>query len=119
MTDTTTLNRGEWRTALERVTENHEGREVTIEVMDPELGPGYEAERLPFAYIDYDPKDDVVVIGVGGRTSRYPVVLRHLVYHPSTVDIAEGDVPMPAVRIVEPDGTITLVRFFTEASHLA
>jgi hypothetical protein len=59
--------------------------------------PSWCAERLAFAYIDYDPKDDVVVIGVGGRTSRYPVVLRHLVYQPSTVDIVEGDVTVPAV----------------------
>ena len=48
-----------------------------------------EAERLPFAYAAYDPKDDVLVIAVGG-TAKYPVVLRHLILHPTEVDV-DGD----------------------------
>src|SRR4051794_6616011 len=40
-----------------------------------------------FAYVAYDPKDDVVVIAVGGNTPKYPVVLRHLIWHPTEVDV--------------------------------
>ena len=55
----------------------HQADDVTIEVVDPTFGPNQEAERLPLAYIEYDPKDDVVVVAVGGRTARYPVLLDH------------------------------------------
>jgi len=110
MTDAATRNRSEWQTALDRTAAEHEADQVTIEVVDPEIGRGHEAERLPFSYINYDPKDDVVIIAVGGRDPRYPVLLRHMVYHPSGVDITEDG---QAVRIVEPDGTTTLVAFST------
>jgi hypothetical protein len=54
-------------------------------------GPAYgnepEAERLPFAYAAYDPRDNVVIIAVGGNTPRYPVVLRHLIWHPTEVEL--------------------------------
>ena len=72
-------------------------------------GDQTEAERLPFAYTSYDPKGDVVVVAVGGRSSSYPVVLRHMVTHPSGVDI---DLDAGAFRAVEQDGTTTLVSFF-------
>jgi threonine dehydrogenase-like Zn-dependent dehydrogenase len=109
MTDAATRVRGEWRTALDQMTADHAADQITVEVVDPEDGRGHEAERLPFSYINYDPKGDVVIIAVGGRDQRYPVVLRHMVYHPSGVDITED---RQAVRIVEPDGTITLVTFW-------
>lgn len=111
MADPTTLDRGTWRSALDRLTADHDGEQVTIEILDPAVGYQEEAERLPFSYINYDPKDDVVIVAVGGRSSRYPVVLRHLIYRPSEVDMAVDDLPQPAVRIVEPDGTTTLVVF--------
>jgi len=36
-------------------------------------------ERLPFTYAAYDPRDDAVIIAVGGNTPKYPVVLGHLI----------------------------------------
>ncbi|HEY0449172.1 DUF5335 family protein [Actinophytocola sp.] len=116
MADTGTLNRNEWLAAFDRMTSDHEGDEVTIEVLDPTIGYEPEAERMPFSYLNYDPKDDVVIVAVGGRTPRYPVVLRHIVYRPSRVDIAVDEVPQPAVRVVEEDGTTTLVTFFPAAA---
>jgi hypothetical protein len=113
MADTTTLNRSEWKNALDQLTVDHDGELVTIEVLDPLVGHQHEAERLPFAYINYDPKDDVVIVAVGGRSARYPVELRHMVWHPAEVDIALDDGSHPvAVRVVEPDTTTTLVAFY-------
>jgi hypothetical protein len=91
---------------------DHPGELVTIEVLDPEVGYQHEAERLPFSAITYDPADDVVIISVGGRDERYPVVLRHMVWHPVGVGLSAADVPQPAVRVVEPDSTTTLVVFY-------
>jgi hypothetical protein len=109
MTENSTINRNAWRGQLDGLTADHEGQDVTIEVVDQEYGDQHEAERLPFRYASYDPKDDVVIIAIGGRSSRYPVVLRHMVWHPTEVDV---DTQVNAVRVVEPDGTTTIMTFF-------
>ena len=101
--------RREWRDFLELVTKEHEGDAVTIEVVDREYGDQFEAEEMPFAYLEYD-KDDAVIVGVGGKDSRYPVVLRHIIEHPKAV---LADPPAPnaarAIDIVSDDGTDTVV----------
>ncbi|MFE3036048.1 DUF5335 family protein [Streptomyces canus] len=116
MAGTETLDRSAWETALNQVTEEHQGELVTIEVLDPEVGHQYEADRLPFTTIVYDPKDDVVAVSVGGQSPRHPVVLRHLVSHPTEIDVATQDTPEPAVRTVDEDGTATLITFFSQES---
>jgi len=110
--DSETLDRSDWKMVLEGVTARHDGDLVTIEVLDPLLGPQHEAERLPFSYLDYDPRDDAVIAAVGGRPPRYPVVLRHMIVRPQEIDIATMDVPEAAVRIVAEDGTPTLITFY-------
>ena len=91
-----------WYDALQSLTKQHEGDDITIEVLALDLGDEYEAEKVPFAYIEYDRHDDAVNVAVGGRDGRYPVVLRHTILHPqrvsmsapgeeSTVDVAAGD----------------------------
>jgi hypothetical protein len=79
MAYTSTTDRQGWVEGLDRLTKDREGQDVTIEVLDRSFGDQTEAERLPFAYTSYDPKGDVVVVAVGGRSSSYPVVLRHMV----------------------------------------
>jgi hypothetical protein len=64
--------------------------------------------------INYDPKDDVVIVAVGGRSPQYPVVLRHMVWHPTEVDTGTDDLPQSTVRVVEADGTTTLVIFYSD-----
>ncbi|MET0999291.1 MAG: DUF5335 family protein [Marmoricola sp.] len=108
MADTSTDRQG-WVEGLDRLTKDRGGQDVTIEVLDRTFGDQTEAERLPFMYAEYDPKDDVVIVAVGGRSSSYPVVLRHMVSHPSEVDI---DLDTGAFRVVEQDGTTTIVSFF-------
>jgi hypothetical protein len=114
MAGTTMRKRSDWKTALDQLTVDHADDAVTIEVIDPTVGPRSQAERLPFTYLTYDPKDDVVIVAVGGRTSRYPVVLRHMIWHPSEVDVSVEDAPRISVRVVEPDGTTTLITVHPE-----
>jgi hypothetical protein len=109
MADISTTDRQGWVEGLDRLTKDRDGQDVTIEVLSSSFGDQTEAERLPFAYTSYDPKDDVVVVAVGGRSSSDPVVLRHVVSHPSRVDI---DPNAGAFRAVEQDGTTTIVTFF-------
>jgi hypothetical protein len=108
MTDTMAIDRSQWAERLDAVTRDHEGDEVTIEVLDKDWGDAHEVERMPFTYVTYDKKDDVVIVGVGGRSAAWPVLLRHMVRHPVEVSLATvGDVV--GLRVVEQDGTVTLV----------
>jgi hypothetical protein len=45
--------RKEWREFFELVTKDHEGDAVTVEVVGLEYGDQFEAEKMPFAYLEY------------------------------------------------------------------
>lgn len=105
--------REEWREFLDTMTRNYEGAEVTIEVMNREFGDLMGAERLPLAYLEYDPKDDQFSVGVGGRDGRYPVVLRHVIDHPQRIltdTLQQGT--MRAFDIFDAEGEQTIVTLF-------
>jgi hypothetical protein len=69
-----------------------------------------------FAAATYDRKDDVVVFAVGGRSSRYRVVLRHIISPPSEVSIVDDGSGATAVRVVDHDGTVTVIIFSATAT---
>jgi hypothetical protein len=107
MAETMTIDRSQWVEQLDAVTREHEGDHVTIEVLDKDWGDVHEAQRMPFSYVSYDPKDDVVIIGVGGRSAAWPVLLRHMVWNPAAVSLAVFD-DATVLRVSELDGTVTL-----------
>jgi hypothetical protein len=110
------IPKAEWETVLNQVTNAHQGEYVTLELLSEDFGDEYEAEQIPFAYIEYDPKDDQINVGVGGRDTRIPVVLRHAVDRPQKllVDSIDPDIPL-AVEIVGADDSRTLVTLHTDA----
>lgn len=65
----------------------------------------------PFTYATYDRRDDTIVIAVGGKTPKYPVLLRHMINKPATLSIDHSS-ENPAVLVTDADGTSTLVQFF-------
>ncbi len=101
-----------WFESLESLTKQHEGDAVTIEVLALDLGDEYEAEQVPFAYVEYDRHDDAVNVAVGGRDGRYPVVLRHTVEHPQRIVLST---PAPGedstMEVTGDDGVETLITF--------
>jgi hypothetical protein len=103
------LARAEWQAWLEELTKERERHEVAIELLDREFGDEAQVEMLPLAFVEFDPKDDVVIIAVGGRDGRYPVVLRHIVEHPQRI-LADtiGD-DRVALDIVDGAGDHTIV----------
>jgi hypothetical protein len=101
-----------WFESLESLTKQSEGYVVTIEVLAIDLGDEYEAEQVPFAYIEYDKHDDAVNVAVGGRDGRYPVVLRHTIAHPQRVAISTASPGEQAtVAVTADDGVQTLITF--------
>lgn len=108
MTTITSAQRSEWSTLADRLTADHGGHDTTIEVLDAEGGDNSLVERLPFESITYDHKDDVIVVSVGGRSPRFPVVLRHLISHPQEVVfdlIPQG----AALKVTDASGATTLI----------
>jgi hypothetical protein len=103
------LAASEWQSRLEKLTEQHEGAPVTIEVLDQEFGDEEEVEKLPLAYLAFDPKDDVVIVAVGGREGRFPAVLHHLVEHPREIAVDSYGDGLVAVDIVGADVGHTIV----------
>jgi hypothetical protein len=104
----TTQQRSEWSTLTDRLSADHAGHDVTIEVLDPEGAANPMVERLPFESITYDPRDDVLVVTVGGRGPRFPVALRHLIQHPQEIlfDLTHHGA---ALKVTDPSGTATLI----------
>jgi hypothetical protein len=109
--ETEELPRPGWHDFLELLTKEREGDDVTVEVLTAEYGDQYEAEKLPFSYVEYDPKDDAVSVAVGGRDSRYPV-LRHIIEHPQTI-LFTSSLPNAgaALEVTGADDSQTLITF--------
>jgi len=100
--------RTEWTRLTDRLSAEYAGYDVTIEVLDPEVGDNPMVERLPFDGVTYDPKDDVLVAAVGGKDQRYPVVLRHLIHHPREL-VVDQNPQGAALKVTDESGTTTLV----------
>jgi hypothetical protein len=113
---TTPEQRSEWVTLTDRLSADHAGHDITIDLLDAERGGSSMVERLPFDGITYDHRDDVVVISVGGRSPGYPVVLRHMIQHPQ--EILFDLIPQgAALKITDSSGTTTLVSLLRHAGH--
>ena len=105
------LPKESWSGYLEDVTKNLPASEVVVEVISEEIGDQVEANWLPFRFFEYDPRDDVFEVAVGGRGPEYPVVLRHFVHHPVRLWVDEEEGILPSQILVEDrEGTMTLVR---------
>jgi len=103
------LDRSAWREFFELLTKEHEGWQVTIEGASVDFGDQLQADNLPFAYIEYD-KDDDLIVAVSDRSGDDPAVLQHIINKPQTVFV---DTPAPnattAVDVVAQDGTQTII----------
>jgi hypothetical protein len=112
-TMTQQMEPGQWVEYFDVLAPSLEGLLVTIEVMSEQLGDQIDVERLPLQTIGYDHKDKVLEIAVGGRGVRYPVLLRHFIYNPQTISIAESGSERPsAILITDAGGVRTLIRLF-------
>ena len=107
------LERATWPKYLDSIASSIEGLLVTVELMDEQLGDQTDIERLPVQAISYDPRDDVLEVAVGGRGTRYPVVLRHFISSPTAISVEESPEGAPtAILVTDPSGVRTLIRLF-------
>jgi hypothetical protein len=110
-TPTRELERTSWASYFDSIASSIQGMLVTVELMGEQLGDQTDVERLPVQAIGYDPKDDVVEVAVGGRGTRYPVVLRHFISSPTAISVEEAQEPRPsAILVTDAGGVRTLIR---------
>ena len=104
------LPRGEWRQFMDVMTRQYEGWDVSIEVLSEELGDLTQAERLPLAYLEYDDKDDVFSVAVGGQDDGNPVLLRHGIEHPQRILSDKLSLDVPRVfDVIDAEGVQTII----------
>ncbi len=116
-TTTRELDPEQWVEYFDSIAPSIDGLLVTIEVMSEQLGDQVDVERLPLQAIGYDPKDNVLEVSVGGRSVRYPVVLRHFISSPQTISIEEsGSLSPRAILVTDAGGARTLIRLFEPAA---
>jgi hypothetical protein len=114
--ETQELSADSWAEYFDSIAKSVEGLLVTVEVMNEELGDQTDVERLPLQTLGYDHKDEVFEVAVGGRGTRYPVLLRHFIANPRTIGIEDDGPPTPsAVLVTDAGGTRTLIRLFEPA----
>lgn len=112
------LGAEQWVEYFDSIGPSTDGLLVTIELMSEQLGDQIDVERLPLQAITYDPKDNTLDISVGGRSVRYPVVLRHFISGPQTISIEQsGPLSPNAILVTDESGVRTLISLF-EATEL-
>jgi Family of unknown function (DUF5335) len=109
------VERAQWQGFFDRLADDMAGQHVVVEVLDGEAGDQIEADGVPFASSAYDPRDDVVEIAMGGTTQQHPVVLRHLINHPTAVDVTTAN-GSTVVRVDSREDGTSLVSFHSPAA---
>jgi hypothetical protein len=90
------------------LTQAHVGEVVTIELVG-QIGDQIEVDELPLVYVEYDNKDDVVVVAVREPDRDHPV-LRHIIEHPQRILVHPGEPELAqALDVVAADGTQSLI----------
>lgn len=110
------LPRERWAEYLQDVTLELRNHPVTVEVTDPGHPTGIEANRMALQALMYDRRDDVFEVSAARGGPHLPAVLRHLVDHPTRIEVNGPPAITPNVILVVDDaGVRTVVRIGTEA----
>ena len=111
MDQTLTNDRSTWAGLFETINTERRAQLLTIDVLDGDFGDQLEASGMPFDSLEFDSRSDVIVVAVAGREPGAPVVLRHLIHGPQTVDLLDRPHSPLVMRIVDTDGIENLLTF--------
>jgi hypothetical protein len=100
------------------LTDEQQGKLITIEIVDSNLGDQIEVQRKPFAMSSYDPKDDVVIVSVDLSDEIPPGTLQHMISRPTEVDLTVPAPGQTSVRVVADDGSANLLHFVAKPELL-
>jgi hypothetical protein len=87
-------------------------KDVTIEVINDDIGDQIQVNRLPWHSLIYDQKEKVVELSVGARGRKVEVIFRHEIHNPIRFWVEDEAGVVKSMNIEHEDGTKTIVRFF-------
>lgn len=107
-----------WSEYLDELSRHAEGYPTTIEIMAAELGDQTEARDVPLRELAFDPREGIAV-SVGGTTAEHPVILRHVIASPQSLEVTDEPGIPSALKVDAEDGTRTLIRLGAPGVALA
>ncbi len=110
MTTTTQIAQQDWPAFFTRISNENQGRSLTLAVVDPNAGESGTHKQGKLMAIDYDPagEGDDIVISTGVDELGYS----HPIPHPTEVWSAEeGNGKVAALEIVDRSGAKSILRF--------
>jgi hypothetical protein len=96
------LEKNEWKPFFDTVSTVLGNKEAEIEVLSLDLGDQVEAEWLPLLGLSYDPKGDVLDVGLEG--------LDHLILKPREIYVEDGGVGLVSLAVVDAEGERQIVK---------
>jgi hypothetical protein len=87
-------------------------QDVTIEVINDDIGDQIQVKRLPWHALIYDQKEKVLELSVGARERKMEIIFRHEIHNPARIWVEEDAGVVRSMNIEHEDGTKTIVHFF-------
>jgi len=106
---TQAIPRDEWTGFFDRLSRRHEGWEVTLEVLGPDIGDQVEERHMFLSGVTAEMPDgnEKIAIMMGGRPSDH---VTHIITAPTRVDLQKTDLGIDAtLQIKSADGTTSLL----------
>ena len=104
------ISENDWCDFIEHFSRDHAGQRVTIELLDPQLGPQKMAQDLPLQGISFDTagtRPSSLEISAGESPQQH---VRHVIDKPMYISVARDDQNREIALQIEPaDGAKTLL----------
>jgi len=97
------LEKGHWGTYLDQFSKQLPVQLAEVMVESLKLGSQVEAKWLRVFSVNYDHKDDIIVISLDG--------LEHIIHRPKTIFIDDSDGIVTSLEVIDVDDTHHLVQF--------
>lgn len=96
------LQRNDWQTYFDRVSQFFSGERAEVETTSLRLGDQINQKWVRLNGLVYDPKDDVFEV-VAGDTD-------HLIPHPQDIYVEETGTALRSVEVIDADGNHQIVK---------
>lgn len=106
------IEQSRWSEYLQELTRQADGYEVTVEVLDPDLGDQIQIRRARLSEIAYDPREGIAV--AVSDPEGHEELLRHVISEPARLETTD-EPGVPGSLLVETAGVKTLVRLVAPA----
>lgn len=96
------LQKSEWKSYCDRISNGLEGKRAEIEVAGLPIGDQIVAKQIHIFGITYDPKDDIIEVALEG--------LDHIIHKPRSLAADEGAAGLANLEIVDGEGRKQIVK---------